>query len=196
MLRRRLGPLGRQAVQVAYECLPELTGVPVVFATRYGDAARSLDLLRDHAAGEAVSPTDFALSVHNAIGAMYSIARRDRVAYTTITAGRASAATAVVEAVGLLDDGASEVLVVCYDAPLPAPYEVFGDEPATSYAWAWRLAKPMPLAPVMRLSTDGGEDAADSDLPFGLDVMRFALSRDSRMTRSAEGVLWTWTRHG
>ncbi|HSV34479.1 MAG TPA: beta-ketoacyl synthase chain length factor [Ramlibacter sp.] len=197
MLRRRLGPLGRMAAQVAYDCQGD-EGAPVVLASRYGDATRSLALLRSHALGEGCSPADFALSVHNAIGAMYSIARRDTANFSSVAAGPASAAAALVEAAGLLIEGAPEVLVVCYDAPLPGEYAAFQTEPAASYAWAWRVGPRSAGQPWLGLSwraaNDGRADAIPS-LPFGLDVLRFALSADDALERRCEGARWSWSRH-
>jgi hypothetical protein len=199
MHRRRLGPLGRMAARVAYDCQRTATGMPVVFASRYGDAARSLGVLHDHVLGQAVSPTDFALAVHNAIGAMYSIARKDDANYTAIASGQASAAAGVVEAVGLLHDGAKEVLLVCYDAPLPGDYAEFADEPAALYAWAWRLCLPRTGEPYLSLELTHQAQPAGTGavpLPFGLDVLRFFLSDAPALHCVGDGMSWTWRRHG
>lgn len=197
MLRRRLGPLGRMAAQVAWQCQQDALGIPVVFASRYGDAARALRLLKEFAAEAPMSPADFALSVHNAIGAMYSIARTDMSAYSSIAAGAASAAAGLVEAAGLLADGAAEVLLVCYDAPLPGEYAAFEDEPACAYAWSWRVSAPRAGQPHFSLAwnpRDGGDDAAG--LPFGLDVLRFSIDAGQQsFSRSSRGTCWTWSRH-
>ncbi|MEY2840859.1 MAG: hypothetical protein RJB60_3158, partial [Pseudomonadota bacterium] len=50
----------------------------MVFASRYGDATRSLAMLGDLVNQQALSPSSFALSVHNAVAAIYSIARGDK----------------------------------------------------------------------------------------------------------------------
>jgi hypothetical protein len=198
MARRRLSPLGRMAAQVAYQCHGDQLGMPVIFASRYGDAARSIDLLGDLARDEPLSPTAFGLSVHNAIGATYSITRGDRSNYLSVAAGAGSAAAALVEAAGLLDDGAPQAMVVCYDAPLPGPYAEFDDEPAAPYAWALRVAAAAPAQPHLVLSTDGtGETMRGSPtLPFGLDLLRFALGHEHEWRRTAGSTHWTLQRHG
>lgn len=196
MARRRLNPLGRMAAQVAYECHAGDLGLPVIFASRYGDAARSLELLGDLARDEPLSPTAFGLSVHNAIGAMYSITRSDRANYLSLAAGAGSATAALVEAAGLLHDGAPQVMLVCYHAPLPGQYAAFDDEPAAPYAWAWRIALPAKGQPHLQLSASrsaGGEGAAT--LPLGLDLLRFALTDDRQVRRAAGPTLWTLQRH-
>ncbi|MDB5847658.1 MAG: hypothetical protein JWP29_1410 [Rhodoferax sp.] len=200
LLRRRLSGVGRMAAQAAYLCEPlPSNGTPVVFASRYGDAVRSIDLLGKFAQLGEVSPTDFALSVHNAIGAVYSIARQDEANYIAVAGGPASAAAALMEAVSLLADGAAGVTVVCYDAVLPEPYGAFHSEPAAGYAWVWRVTKPEAGAPYFRLAMSSADECASAPpealLPFGLDVMRFALSDDAALRREADGVVWTWTRH-
>jgi len=197
MQRRRLGPLGRLAVQAAWWCQGDAVGMPLVFASRYGDAARSLELFAELARGEPVSPATFSLSVHNAISGMYSIARGDRAAHQAVAAGAGSAAAALIEALALLADGAPEVMVVCYDAPLPGAYAQFHDEPAAAYAWAWRVARPAANAPYieLRAGAAAASEAPTAALPFGLDVLRFGLSDDAALTRQADGTRWTWRRH-
>lgn len=204
MARRRLGSLGRAAVQVAWWCQGAAAGgMPVVLASRYGDATRSLELLAELAREQPLSPTAFGLSVHNAIGAQYSITRGDRSNYLSIAAGAASAAAAVVEATGLLADGADEVMVVNYDAPLPGDYARFEDERPACYAWAWRVVRPgvgQVQGQRLQLSAAQAPQAASTgghaDLPFGLDVLRFFVGGDARLQRCAEGREWTWQRHG
>ena len=76
MQRRRIERLGRMAIQAACWCQEaEESGVPLVFASRHGDVARSADLLNSLADDAALSPTAFGLSVHNAVAALYSITR-------------------------------------------------------------------------------------------------------------------------
>jgi hypothetical protein len=196
MQRRRLNALGRAAAQVAWECHASAGGSPVVFASGHGDAQRCLHLLKEFAASGAASPTDFALSVHNAIGAMYSITRGDRANYSSVAGGPASAAAGVVEACALLADGAPEVLLVCYDAPLPGEYAAFQREPAAAYAWAWRIVAAPEHGPHLSLAWQpGGEDDTGA-LPFGLEALRFAVGDSAASRASRAGTCWTWSRHG
>lgn len=197
MLRRRLEPLGRMAAQVVYWCQQDRTGVPVVFASRHGEPARSLEMLADLARSQPLSPTTFGLSVHNAIGALVAIARGDRANATAVAAGPATAAAALVEAGGLLADGAPEVLVVCYDAPLPAPYDVFAEGPAASWAWAWRVAAAGADGERFTLAWSDAGDAPDeaAALPFGLDLLRATLAPEPCWERVCDARRWSWRHH-
>lgn len=210
MQRRRIERLGRMAVQAAWWCSQaEAAGVPLVFASRHGDVQRSFELLEQLARGEPMSPTQFGLSVHNAIAALYSIIRGERGNYLALAAGRATAEAALVEAAALLADGAPEVLVVVYDARPPEVYAGFLEEAGPFYAWSWRVRGD---GIGMRLSLEWSQDAADSPsatadpvgtpplvddevLPAGLDALRFLLAGDAAREHRVDGLHWTWRRH-
>lgn len=199
MQRRRIERLGRMAIQAACWCeQPDDGGqVPLVFASRHGDVARSMELLDSLCADNGMSPTAFGLSVHNAVAALYSIARGHRGNYLALAAGRATVETACVEAYGLLADGAPEVRVVIYESQLPPVYAGFADEPDPYYAWCWRLARADRSG--ARLSLNWGAADADSPaaaLPHGLEAMRFLLAGDASLQLAADGQRWTWQRHG
>jgi len=196
MMRRRMTRIGRMALQAAWECQRDDVGMPLVFASRYGDVGRSLALLDELARDTTVSPTGFSLSVHNAIAAMYSIARRDRSNAVCVAAGGATAAAGVVEAASLLADGAPEVLLVCYDEALPTDYAEFRDEPPCAWAWAWRVARPGPGD--RRLSLRAGaidsHEEMPATLPASLEVMRFFLAGKGPLVQHVDGRRWEW-RH-
>ena len=211
MVRRRLDALGRVALQAAFDVAPSArvpapanadavtpaAEIPAVFASRYGDAARGLDLLADLVRGDALSPTSFGLSVHNAIAAMYGIVRGDRSNQLAVAAGPDSAPAALVEPPGLLADGAPEVLVVYCEAPLPADYAPFEDGPSALHAWAWRVTAPVPGQPRFALSLDDGPAPAPADvpLPAGLDLLRVVASDAPVAARGRGPLSWTWRRH-
>jgi hypothetical protein len=199
MQRRRIERLGRMAIQTAFWCQQaEDDGIPLVFASRHGDVARSMELLEALATGQPPSPTTFGLSVHNAIAALYSILRGARGNYIALAGGMATVETACVEAAALLADGAPEVMLVVYDAPLPAVYAGFADEPDAGFAWCWRLGAVDASAPGFTLgweSDDGvGSDIAAGALPHGLEVLRFLLSGEASLRRHCDGTAWQWRR--
>jgi hypothetical protein len=197
MLRRRAGFLGKMALEVAYECLDGRVGVPTVFCSRHGEVARAIALLTDMAQGEPVSPTAFGLAVHNASAGLFSIARSDRANHIALCAGTATVEHAVIEACGLLADGAPMVLLVAYDAPLPGVLAEFDDSDEQPHAWAWALVPAGETA--VKLSWGAGGSApvgAASAMPGGLEVLRFYLSGAARMERWAGQQCWTWSRRG
>lgn len=204
MMRRRMEPLARIALQTAYQAqASDASGKgPVVFASRWGELSRSVDLLEALVAEQGLSPTSFSLSVHNAIGALYSIARGDHGNYLAVSGGEFSAEAAFVEAQALLADGAEKVLVVFFEAPLPEFLALHEPQSAgfPPYAWACQLSASQPhglsLAPQLLAPVSAPTSMASSPLPAGLEVLRFILGRDAQLRRDAPHASWLWTRHG
>lgn len=196
MLRRRAGALGKMALQVAYQCLAGRTDVPAVFCSRHGEVARAFELLTDLANDVALSPTAFGLAVHNASAGLFSIARADQANHLALAAGSSTVEHGVIEACGLLADGAPMVLLVVYDNTLPKVFERFEDCAEQPHAWAW-LMVPAASAPMHLSWNMAGQNTADvdaNDMPPGLQVLQFQLGNEPLMERVAEGRRWRWTR--
>ena len=194
MLRRRAGVLDRMALEVAYRCLGDRRDVPAIFCSRHGEASRSVDLLTDLAQELPLSPTMFGLSVHNATGGLFSIARGDHAGSSALAAGSSSVEHAAIEACGLLADGASEVLLVVYDRPLPALYAAYQDCHEQPFAWAW-LMQP-PAGDVVSLSwskAEGHETMSTERYSPGLEILRFYLRRDRSLDRICQRRRWCWS---
>jgi hypothetical protein len=196
MLRRRAGTLGKMALEVAYQCLDGRGDVPTVFCSRHGEVGRAVELLSELTRGEPLSPTGFGLAVHNASAGLLSIARADRANHIALCAGPATVEHAVIEACGLLADGAPTVLLVAYDAPLPPLLSGFEDCDEQPYAWAW-LMTPAAENPVTLSwsAGDGEPGAAGQAMPGGLEVLRFHLGGAGCLERRAAGLRWSWSRH-
>ena len=195
MLRRRAGFLGRMALEVAYTCLGRDADVPTVFCSRHGEVGRAIALLGDLARGEPLSPTSFGLAVHNASAGLFSIARTDRANHIALAAGPSTIEHAVIEACGLLADGAPMVLLVACDEPLPALLSGFEDCAEQPYAFAWAMVGAGEDA--VRLAwraQESGTPAAPSATPGGLDVLRFQLGQGAPLERDAGACRWTWSR--
>lgn len=202
MQRRRVEKLGRMALQVAYWTQPAIEpDCPLVFASRHGDLSRTYSMLQELARERPLSPTHFGLSTHNAIAAQYGIARALPANYLAVSAGACTGEAAIVEALGLLADGAREVLVVNYDGLVPGDYSQFCDEPDCDYAWAWRIGLDMGDAavdaPRFSLETRGAQTSSQAQpvLPHGLDLLRFMLSQEVQLVFQAAEQTWSWRRH-
>lgn len=98
MERRRLTPLERAALSVAWRVLPKGEQIPVVFASRWGEIGTTLKLIRQlHDEGE-MSPAGFSNSVHNAAPGHLSLLAGNKAPYTAVAAGPDSYDMGLLEA--------------------------------------------------------------------------------------------------
>jgi hypothetical protein len=202
LLRRHAGSLGRMACDAAYRALAGAVNIPIVFCSRYGEVTRSVELLAELARGAPLSPTAFGLSVHSAASGLLSIARHDGANVVALAAGEASTALGIIEACGLLADGADQVLLVAADVALPSLFREFQDVQPVPYAWAWLLSPPDGSPVSLSWDTLTGDPAAPvvaadgpRRLPAALEVLRFLLRGDGELVHDAEGHRWHWRRH-
>lgn len=133
LLRRRLSPLGKMLAQVLHQVLPANSDIPWILASRHGEVKRSTLLLQQLLAGESPSPTEFALSVHNAACGILSIGRQATVPITAIAAGVQTQAAGFIEACGWLSQGYPQVLLLIADDELPSQYSPDA-KPHSAYA--------------------------------------------------------------
>ncbi|NZA28640.1 beta-ketoacyl synthase chain length factor [Luteimonas sp. SJ-92] len=96
--------------------------LPSVFASGHGDFAITDYMCRTLAEDpRAISPIRFHNSVHNAAAGYWTIGTGCMATTTAISAGRATFAEALLEAMVQLADGAPAVLLAAYDTTAPGP---------------------------------------------------------------------------
>lgn len=198
MTRRRISRLGRIAMQTLYHALQDEAGsTPLVFASRHGDVNRSSELLRERAETGSVSPASFSVSVHNAIGGLFSIVRNDTAPLSAIAADVETTEMAMIEACGLLAEGAQAVLVTVYDDDSCKPYTQFDDEPRVAHAWTARLTRSGNSVFELDCATSKNSNEPGSrQLPRSLDALQFMLSGEQQRTYVAGARSWVWSRRG
>ena len=138
MTRRRLSKLTKLAFDVALQTAEQQDNhpLPTIFASRHGDLHKTLMLLQQLGNGEELSPSQFALSVHNAISGQFSIYSQNQADSNAIAAGADSLHYAVLDAAARFysEPALNQVLVVYADEPVPQPYQQFCQEPAAPVA--------------------------------------------------------------
>ena len=196
MLRRRAGLLGKMALEVAYQSMGERSDIPTIFCSRHGEVSRAVDLLGELAQGIPLSPTGFGLAVHNASAGLFSIARTDHANHLALAAGASTIENGVIEACGLLADGAPAVLLVAYEDRLPAVFSSFADCDEQAYAWACLMVPAQ--GETIHLSWSAARDEKEgikTSMPPGLEILQFHLRGDALLERIAGQQRWCWTRH-
>ncbi|HWW71582.1 MAG TPA: beta-ketoacyl synthase chain length factor, partial [Duganella sp.] len=101
---------------------------------------------------------------------------------------------AVIEACGLLADGAPAVLLVASDSQLPELFLPFQDCEEQPHAWAWLMTAADAADDPITLRWNASDRAPSSGMPGGLEVAAFHLSGADRMERCDGRMRWCWSR--
>lgn len=189
MQRRRLSRLARMVFAVATPLATER--MPLVYASRHGETARTFSILDDLARDEALSPTQFSLSVHNAIIGLWSIQQRDTSEMTALAAEGDGLEHAVLEAAMLLAEGAPAVLVVIAEDQAPDVYGPWIEDVSFPYATAL-LLKPGQSWQLSLETAD--ENSARTRHPHAIELIRALLDGRHTCTHQWSRRQWTWQR--
>lgn len=192
MTRRRMSNLTKMAFQTAIDVESENT-IPCIFASRHGDLHKTIELLKATVASEDLSPTQFALSVHNAISGQYSIFTSNKADMNAIAGGASSLHYAVLEAACRLaaEDELTDILVVYADEPVPDLYQEFCTAPEVAQSLALLLSKE--CGDKVAFSYDAiTEHKAESDSLLSLQSF---LSAECNEVKIQQGnKCWVWHR--
>jgi hypothetical protein len=197
MQRRRLSRLARMTLDVAWPLCAEGEQLPFVFASRHGETPRTFALLSDVAAEQPLSPTQFGLSVHNAIAGQWSMLRGQRGESVAIAGEADTFEHAMVEAAGLLGDATPSVLVVIAEERPPAAYDTWIDDVPFSYALALRVGRVVPGERAegsdWRLELTTGDNRRDTGAwPHALDFLRSQLGERVPLEHPWKRRRWIW----
>lgn len=123
-LKRRLTPLGVTVTQKLFEVTELHTGetIPWVIASRHGDADRVGRLLTALTTESSISPTDFSMSVHNAIIGNFLIVAGNKKMHSALSSGDSSFSLGLLEAYGLQKATKKHVGYIYYDSLMPKEY--------------------------------------------------------------------------
>ena len=190
MQRRRLSRLARMVFHVAWPLAEGQPALPLVFACRHGETPRTLNILCELAKNEPLSPTQFSLSVHNAIIGLWSILRGDTSEMTALAAEGDGLEHGMLEAVSLLNEGAPGVLLVVAEEQPPEPYRSSIDDVPFSYATAFLLRPGQDWQ--LQLSSGSGECA---EWPHALNLLRALSSEQATLQHNSGRRQWLWSRN-
>lgn len=188
MHRRRLSRLARMVFHAAWPLAEPYTTLPMVFASRHGETPRTLALLSDLARDEPLSPTQFSLSVHNAIIGQWSILRGHTSEMTALAAQGDGLEHAVLEACTLLGEGAPAVLVVIGEEAPPDLYAPYVNDVPFPYALALLLTP----GDDWHLQWRTGQGST-SDWPHAINLLRALTTGQATLEHNWKNRQWTWS---
>ncbi|CAD5106507.1 beta-ketoacyl synthase chain length factor [Zestomonas carbonaria] len=190
MQRRRLSRLARMMFHVAWPLAEGQDPLPLVFVSRHGETPRTLAVLEELGRGEPLSPTQFSLSVHNAIIGLWSILRSDTSEMSALAAEGDGLEQAMLEAATLIGDGAPAVLLVVAEENPPALYQPYIDDVPFSYA----------VALLLRPGTDWRLELARAEgprsrWPHALELVRALCLEQHSLQHHWKHRQWNWSRN-
>ena len=195
MTRRRLSKLTKLAFDVALQTAEQQDNhpLPTIFASRHGDLHKTLMLLQQLGNGEELSPSQFALSVHNAISGQFSIYSQNQADSNAIAAGADSLHYAVLDAAARFraEPKLNQQLVVYADEAIPEPYQAFCQDPSTSVALALLLHRTQGQPVHFTMCADNDAEAEpDQAIKFSA----FLQQQSNQLTLSGNKRRWQWRR--
>ncbi|WP_194756907.1 beta-ketoacyl synthase chain length factor [Aliidiomarina indica] len=196
--RRRLSSFTKMAFFVAKHA-SSLEKHETIFASRHGDLSKTLVQLQNLTKHEPLSPTQFALSVHNAVAGQYCIVTENQKSSLTLSAGIQSFDAALLTAYARLhaDGELKEVVVVFADERIPEIYEGKGVTTEQSVALGLRVARHEGFEQgdvtlrIERSSVISSDVQCVSNVH---NVLHFLEKNQMEVSYAGAGYNWRWQR--
>lgn len=192
-MRRRLSSYSKLIVTAIMELAERENGVhntPVVLATRHGDLHRTEKLLRTLVQGEVLSPTQFGLSVNNAVLGQYSMAVGNQQAMTTVSGGEETYPLGWLEAIAQVSNEFDQVLLVVADETPPEVYKKQQNSPIHAFAQAVLLDRNNGREVILDQS---GESAKNDDAYEIVEKLQHCLEQGHQSLAVNYGSkAWSW----
>ena len=192
MTSRRLNSGSRLAVDSGLAMLRRHAPDAVLFTSRHGELERNFRILEAIAVAQPVSPTDFAMSVHNSSVGNLTITAKQPLVSSSLSAGQDTFQQGLIEALTLFHAGYQRVLMVDFDGQLPSFYHPH--LPANMPTWAWSLALVLEAGDELRCETRARATHQEAPLPQGLQFLRGYLKGNTAFSVDGERADWLWCR--
>ena len=192
MTARRLSSGSKLAVECGLAMLRRHAIDAVVYTSRHGELERNYRILHALATEQAVSPTDFAMSVHNSAVGNLTIVASQPIVSSSLSAGLDTFQQGLCEVLSLLQAGYSRILLVDFDGALPDFYHPA--LPAAMPTWPYALALVIEAGEALHCATRSGGSGEEPALPQSLLFLQSYLRQERDFVVPGERLLWHWTR--
>lgn len=190
MSLRRMSVGTRLAVESGLILLNDFQADMAIFTSRHGELARTHKILQHLHQEQPLSPTDFAMSVHNTAAGWLTIMAKNILPTTSLAAGEDSFQQGMIEAQAVLATGSAErVLLIDFDGVVPEVYRPF--TPANSYPYAVALLLESGGSLHCNAVDDGPTGCQE---PQSLSFLRGWLRTDDAFTVPGPRHGWSWGR--
>ncbi|KAA1049154.1 beta-ketoacyl synthase chain length factor [Pseudocitrobacter sp. 73] len=192
MTARRLSSGSKLAVECGLTLLRRHAIDAVIYTSRHGELERNYRILSALASEQTISPTDFAMSVHNAAVGNLTIAAKQAIVSSSLSAGRDTFLQGLCEVMCLLQAGHQRILMVDFDGTLPDFYRA--SLPAQMPTWAFATALVIEAGTQVQCNTEPGGTKEEPALPQSLQFLQNYLGRNAHFVLEGERLRWCWSR--
>ncbi|GLP97027.1 beta-ketoacyl synthase chain length factor [Paraferrimonas sedimenticola] len=132
-IKRRASQLSKLVVESGLSLLKQLDVGHLVFATRYGEIQRTQALLSALVHQEELSPTAFAQSVASTAPGLLTIATKQGIPFSTLSAGENTVESSLIESMCRFQQNPEQsVLLIAADECLPDTFSEYDSESASA----------------------------------------------------------------
>ncbi|NMR25663.1 beta-ketoacyl synthase chain length factor [Pseudoalteromonas sp. NEC-BIFX-2020_015] len=197
MQRRRLSAFAKLTLHCALTASDTYQHeIPSVFSSRHGDLHKTSKLIADVASKEALSPTHFGLSVHNAVGGLFSIYTGNKAPLSAVSAGEDSFFMGLVDAVAKLHTRKyKRILYVYSDQAVPEHYQNYVQQHADNIAVGLLIeaSDSVDNYSIECVGHDNVQSAENLQLQ-ALDFLKFYFSQQQQLSTCSKRYKWQLTR--
>jgi hypothetical protein len=124
MAARRMSVPSRLAVESALQLIEAQDSAidAAIFISRHGELERTYKIVHSLAQQNDLSPTDFAMSVHNTAAGLFTITAQQPLPITSLAAGIDGFQQGMLEAQAMFANGAKRILLIDFDGLIPNAY--------------------------------------------------------------------------
>lgn len=169
----------------------------VYFSSRHGDLHKTSKLISDVASKDALSPTHFGLSVHNAVGGLFSIFTGNKAPLSAVSAGEDSFFMGLVDAVAKLHHhGYQRILYVYSDQAVPAIYQDYVQQQPDNAAIGLLIepANNTDNSFTLTCTSHDQQKVTENSQLQALDFLKFYFTNQNTLTVESKYYQWQLSR--
>lgn len=191
MTARRLSSGSRLAVETGLAILRRQKVDAIVYTSRHGELERNYRILSALSTEQSVSPTDFAMSVHNSAVGNLTIAAEQPLVSSSLSAGIDTFQQGLFEVLAMHQAGYKRVLLVDFDGNMPEFYRPLVAAAMPNYPFAVALLIEAGDA-LTCVSRSGSQ--TEPELGQSLQFLHRWLANKEQFTVTGDRFDWQWSQ--
>jgi hypothetical protein len=190
MQARRMSSSSRLAVEVGLELVNDGSFDLAIFTSRHGELEKTYKILSALSQNRDISPTDFALSVHNTTAGLLTIIANQTIPITSLSAHSDSFQQGLIEALPVLNQGKKKVLLIDFDGIIPEPYQTDIKQLLPIYAVGYVLTTG---SEINCQSIEKTSEVYHSEYPQSIAFLHAYLNKHKQFIVQGNAQDWQWT---